>query len=75
MAIIQHTSVSLASNQYNGLSDKDVGVHSHSVKCYRLHCNLMHERVHKILMMPSLTMNTLGQVSAYIGGPQMAIYI
>lgn len=30
MAKLQHASVSTASNQYNGLSDKDGGVHSHS---------------------------------------------
>lgn len=32
MAIIQHASVSFASNQYNGLSDKEGGAHSHSRK-------------------------------------------
>ena len=66
MAIIQHASVSSASNQYNGLSDKEGGVVSHSVNGEGPHCNLLHEQhVHKILM-PALTMNTLGQVSAYM---------
>lgn len=32
MAVIQHASVSFASNQYNGLSDKEGGVPSHSMK-------------------------------------------
>lgn len=32
MAIIQHASVSFASNQCNGLSDKEGGVHAPSLK-------------------------------------------